>query len=45
MMIVPAVNLGIEIKVLSESEDSSASLATTAVGDYSICQKRRCDHL
>jgi 5-(carboxyamino)imidazole ribonucleotide synthase len=34
MMIVPAVNLGIEIKVLSESEDSSASLATTVVGDY-----------
>ena len=34
MMIVPAINLGIEIKVLSESENSSASLATTIVGDY-----------
>jgi 5-(carboxyamino)imidazole ribonucleotide synthase len=34
MMIVPAINLGIEIKVLSESENSSASLATTVVGDY-----------
>lgn len=34
MMIVPAVNLGIEIKVLSESEGSSAQLATTMVGDY-----------
>lgn len=34
MMIVPAVNLGIELKVLAESEDSSARLATTMVGDY-----------
>lgn len=34
MMIVPAVNLGIEINVLSESEGSSAQLATTMVGDY-----------
>lgn len=34
MMTVPAINLGIELKVLSESENSSASLATTTVGDY-----------
>ena len=34
MMIVPAVNLGIELKVLAESENSSAVLATSMVGDY-----------
>lgn len=34
MMIVPAINLGIELKVLAESENSSANLATTVVGDY-----------
>jgi 5-(carboxyamino)imidazole ribonucleotide synthase len=34
MMIVPALNLGLEIKVLAEAEDSSASLAATMVGDY-----------
>jgi 5-(carboxyamino)imidazole ribonucleotide synthase len=34
MMIVPAINLGLEIKVLAEAEDSSAALATTTVGDY-----------
>lgn len=34
MMTVPAINLGFEIKVLAESKDSSASLATTTVGDY-----------
>jgi 5-(carboxyamino)imidazole ribonucleotide synthase len=34
MMIVPAVNLGIELKVLAETENSSASLATTVVGDF-----------
>ncbi len=33
MMIAPAGNLGIEIKVLAETENSSASLATTMVGD------------
>jgi 5-(carboxyamino)imidazole ribonucleotide synthase len=33
MMIAPAGNLGIEIKVLAESEKSSAALATTMVGD------------
>jgi 5-(carboxyamino)imidazole ribonucleotide synthase len=34
MMTVPAINLGFEIKVLAETKDSSASLATTTVGDY-----------
>ena len=34
MMIVPAINLGIYLKVLAETADSSANLATTVVGDY-----------
>jgi 5-(carboxyamino)imidazole ribonucleotide synthase len=34
MMIVPAINLGLDIKVLAEAEDSSAALAATMVGDY-----------
>jgi 5-(carboxyamino)imidazole ribonucleotide synthase len=34
MMIPPAVALGIEIRVLAETEGSSAALAATAVGDY-----------
>jgi 5-(carboxyamino)imidazole ribonucleotide synthase len=34
MMIIPATNLGLEIKVLSEHADSSAKLATTQIGDY-----------
>ncbi|WP_040165474.1 5-(carboxyamino)imidazole ribonucleotide synthase [Microbacterium gorillae] len=34
MMIAPAVELGLEIRVLAESEGMSAQLATTAVGDY-----------
>lgn len=34
MMTPPAINLGLEIKVLAESEGSSAELATTMVGDY-----------
>ena len=34
MMIPPAVQLGIEIRVLAESEGMSAQLAQTAVGDY-----------
>ena len=34
MMIVPAINLGLEIKVLAEAEYSSAALAATMVGDY-----------
>ncbi|MGI6879190.1 5-(carboxyamino)imidazole ribonucleotide synthase [Microbacterium sp. gxy059] len=34
MMIAPAVELGIEIRVLAEQEGMSAALAATAVGDY-----------
>ena len=34
MMIPAAVNLGIEISVLAEGDDSSARLGATAVGDY-----------
>ena len=34
MMIAPSTNLGIELKVLAETENSSASLATTLVGDF-----------
>jgi 5-(carboxyamino)imidazole ribonucleotide synthase len=34
MMTPPAINLGIEIKVLAETAGSSAGLATTQVGDY-----------
>lgn len=34
MMTPPAVNLGLEIKVLAESADSSAKLAATQIGDY-----------
>ena len=34
MMIPPAVELGIELRVLAENEGSSAALAATAVGDY-----------
>ena len=34
MMTVPAINLGLEIKVLAEASGSSAALATTQVGDY-----------
>ncbi|MCS5716641.1 5-(carboxyamino)imidazole ribonucleotide synthase [Herbiconiux sp. CPCC 205763] len=34
MMVPPAVELGIEIRVLAETEGMSASLAATAVGDY-----------
>lgn len=34
MMTVPAINLGLEIKVLAEVEGSSAALAATVVGDY-----------
>lgn len=34
MMIPPAIALGLEIRVLAESEGSSAALAATAVGDY-----------
>ena len=34
MMIAPAINLGIELKVLAETENSSAAAATTLVGDF-----------
>lgn len=34
MMIAPAVELGIELRVLAEQEGMSASPAATAVGDY-----------
>ncbi|HJB63488.1 MAG TPA: 5-(carboxyamino)imidazole ribonucleotide synthase [Candidatus Microbacterium pullistercoris] len=34
MMIAPATELGIEIRVLAEQEGMSAALAATAVGDY-----------
>ena len=34
MMIPPAVALGVEVRVLAESEGMSAALAATAVGDY-----------
>ncbi|WP_259462873.1 5-(carboxyamino)imidazole ribonucleotide synthase [Mycetocola manganoxydans] len=34
MMIPPAVNLGIDLRVLAETEGMAASLAATAVGDY-----------
>ncbi|WP_206447338.1 5-(carboxyamino)imidazole ribonucleotide synthase [Agrococcus sp. KRD186] len=34
MMIPAAIELGVEIRVLAESEGMSASLAATAVGDY-----------
>ena len=34
MMVPPAINLGLEIRVFAESENSPAEMATTAVGDY-----------
>ncbi|WP_203137739.1 5-(carboxyamino)imidazole ribonucleotide synthase [Microbacterium sp. JZ31] len=34
MMIAPAVELGVELRVLAEGEGMAASLAATAVGDY-----------
>jgi 5-(carboxyamino)imidazole ribonucleotide synthase len=34
MMTVPALNLGLELKVLAESAGASAELATTVVGNY-----------
>ena len=34
MMTPPAINLGIELKVLAEAENSSAAMATSMVGDY-----------
>lgn len=34
MMIAPAVELGVELRVLAEEADMAATLAATAVGDY-----------
>ena len=34
MMIAPAVELGVELRVLAEEDGMSASLAATAIGDY-----------
>jgi 5-(carboxyamino)imidazole ribonucleotide synthase len=34
MMITPAIELGIELKVLAETENSSAAAAATLVGDF-----------
>jgi 5-(carboxyamino)imidazole ribonucleotide synthase len=34
MMIAPAVELGVELRVLAEDEGMAAALAATAVGDY-----------
>jgi 5-(carboxyamino)imidazole ribonucleotide synthase len=34
MMTPPAINLGLDLRVLAEAEGSSAALATTQVGDY-----------
>ncbi len=34
MMTPPAINLGLELKVLAEADNSSAVMATTMVGDY-----------
>jgi len=34
MMIPPAVEMGIDIRVLAESEDASAGIAATVIGDY-----------
>ncbi|SFR95613.1 5-(carboxyamino)imidazole ribonucleotide synthase [Microbacterium sp. cf046] len=38
MMIAPAVELGIDLRVLAESDGMSAALAATAVGDYRDAQ-------
>ena len=36
MMIAPAVELGVELRVLAEDEGMAASLAASAVGDYRV---------
>ncbi|UDF14712.1 5-(carboxyamino)imidazole ribonucleotide synthase [Antiquaquibacter oligotrophicus] len=38
MMVPPAIELGLKISVLAESEGSSAGIAATAVGDYRDAQ-------
>ncbi|GAB3029754.1 5-(carboxyamino)imidazole ribonucleotide synthase [Parafrigoribacterium mesophilum] len=39
MMIPPAVNLGLELRVFAETEGESAGLATTTVGDFRNAQE------
>lgn len=41
MMIVPAINLGLDIKVFAETQDAPAAAATTMVGDYTQLQSIR----
>ena len=41
MMIPAAINLGIELRVLAESDDSSAKLAASRVGDFRSLQDLR----
>jgi 5-(carboxyamino)imidazole ribonucleotide synthase len=38
MMTAPAINLGLEIKVLAEAAGSSAKMATTQIGDYNLLE-------
>ncbi len=38
MMIPPAINLGLDIRVLAEGENSSAQIGATAIGDYTDIQ-------
>ena len=38
MMTPPAINLGLEIKVLAEAADASAKLAVTQIGDYNLLE-------
>lgn len=41
MMITPAQELGLTLKVFAESEESSASLAATSIGDYTAYETVR----
>ena len=48
MMVPPALNLGLDIRVLAENEGSSAQIAATQVGDYTdvdtvVAFARGCD--
>jgi 5-(carboxyamino)imidazole ribonucleotide synthase len=38
MMTAPAINLGLDIKVLAEAAGSSAKMATTQIGDYNLLE-------
>ena len=38
MMTPPAINLGINLKVLAEAEGSSAAVATSMLGDYTLVE-------